>query len=463
MKRLTMIGAAGMFLLLTVGCKRSSDVLATYEGGRITRGEFYQWLDARRISKDLILKRKDQQKSNIERFALERITAREARKAGFDKSDEFTFLKNLAVRNFYAQSLTKNLTESGAFKEKAAKARIIKLSVNTYRINRNRREKLSDAELENAFKEKADKARELIRKLDEGASFDELAKQYSDDFTKRKGGDIGYVVSGMRGEEFSKAVLSVKEGEYTKEPVRIGNAIYIIMVEKIVTLTQDNLDDIIEDKGQREGLKRRLQYGTARRLQEDLLKAKDVEDKTATANLALPNDLLYRVGTVECTVADLNRIFDYIAGKRKQMGRPSMNADERMKREMAKRMLREEVMMREAKRRGLDKEERFKNELAMFLDYNLAGLYEASVITAGVNVKPADVYDYYLANKDRMYTRHERIGGKDVKAAIPFHEVKDMIQHRLFEMKRAEKRNAWNSEILKKYKFKIDESELEGK
>ena len=62
------------------------------------------------------------------------------------------------------------------------------------------------------MKEKEDKARTIIKELDGGLAFDEAAKKYSDDFSKRKGGDIGFVLEGMRGQDFSKAVFAVKSG-----------------------------------------------------------------------------------------------------------------------------------------------------------------------------------------------------------------------------------------------------------
>ncbi|HNW30282.1 MAG TPA: peptidylprolyl isomerase, partial [Spirochaetota bacterium] len=184
-------------------CKRSGDVLATYNGGQITRGEFYEWLEARKMAKDAILKKKSEQKNHLERFATEKLVVREARKAGFDKKEDFLFLTNLATRGFYAQYLGKIISSEGKFSEEAAKARIIKLTVKNYKIEKNNRQKLSDAELEVAFKEKMDKARSIIDELNKGAKFDDLAKKYSDDFSKRKGGDIGYIIQGMRGEEFS--------------------------------------------------------------------------------------------------------------------------------------------------------------------------------------------------------------------------------------------------------------------
>jgi peptidyl-prolyl cis-trans isomerase C len=457
----------GIFVLAVLfgasGCKMSGDVLATYTGGKITRGEFYEWLDARKMAKDAIIKKKSEQKNNLERFATEKLVVQEAMKAGYDKKDDFVFLKNLATRGFYAQYLGKLISSEGKFSEDAAKARIIKLTIKNYKIDKNNRQKLSDVELEAAFKEKTDKARSIIDELKKGASFDDLAKKYSDDFSKRKGGDIGYIIQGMRGEDFSKAVFAVKKGEYTMEPVRIGNAVYIIKVEDREKVTESNIESIIEDKNQQMGLKRRLMYNSSIRLQDSLMKSKDVVNNIDMVSFYDPAALIYKVGAVEFKVSDLNKLVDFIMGKRRKMGRADMPVDEKMKRELAKRFLREEVMRREAVRRGIDKEEKFKTELKYFIDYNLAGTYESEVVLTNITVTPQDVRDYYNKNLDRMYTRNINEGGKNVKKVISFEEARPNIERRMQDIKRSEKRKTWVEELLNKNKYKIDESELAGK
>lgn len=463
MKRCIIL-ALGLLLTLTaIGCKRPGDVLVTFKDGQITRGEFYEWLEARRMAKESVLKKKDQQKSHLERFATEKLVVREAIKAGFDKNEDFVYLKNHATRNFYAQYIGKAISSEGKFSEKAARARIIKLTVKNYKIVNNKREKLSDAEMEVAYNEKMEKARALIAELDKGASFEDLAKKNSDDFSKRKGGDIGYIIKGMRGEEFSSAVFAVAKGTYTKEPVRLGNGVYVIMVEDVTDLTEDNIEDVIEDKMQQAGLKRRLTYNAAMGLQERLIQAKDVTNNIETASLFNPAAPLFKVGEKEFAVADLNRLMNFILSKRKKMGRTEMQIEDRMKRELAKRLLKEEVMMREAIRRGIDKEEKFKSELGYFIDYNLAGSYESEVALTGITVTPLEVRDYYTKNLDRMYTRNSNEGGKSVKRIIPFEEVRKNIENRLYDARKAEKRKTWVAELLSSNGFKIDESELEGK
>ncbi len=462
MKRIIIAAVAGVVLVGGIGCKRAGDVLATYKDGQITRGDFYAWMDARKMAREAILKKKSQQKSNLERFAVEKLAVREAEKAGFDKKEDFIFLKKFAEKNFYSQYMGRLMSEEDDFEEKAAKARIIKLTVKNYRTSNNRREKLTDREMDAAIEEKMEKARSLVGELEKGVSFEELAKTHSDDYSKRKGGDIGYVIEGMRGEDFSRAVFSVKPGEFSREPVRSGNAVYIIKVEEVVTLTPKNIEKVIEDKAQAMGMKRRLVFNSTQRMQDKLLKAKDVENNIDTANLSDGKALLFRVGTGEFMVEDLNRLIAFIEKKRKTMGRTAAPMDEKMKRDLARRILREDVLMREARKKGLDKDEEFGRDLDFFIRYNLAGTYETEAVLAGITVAPAEVMEYYQKNRDRMYTRNKKQGAQTVKTVVPFADVKQSIERRLLDMKKSEKRKAWVAELLSKNNFKIDETELEG-
>jgi parvulin-like peptidyl-prolyl isomerase len=463
MKKITLLAIGLAMMLAATGCKRAGDVLVTYKGGQITRGEFYDWLDARKMAKDAILKKKSQQKSHLERFATEKLEVAEARKAGFDKSDDYQYRNKFAERSFYAQYMGRLISTEGKFSEKAAKAQIIKLTVKNYKIVNNKREKLSDSEQEAAFAEQKEKARSIIKELDKGSSFSDLAKKYSDDFSKRKGGDVGFVIEGMRGEDFSKAVFAVKKGEFTKEPVVLGNSVYIIKVIEAATITEKNIEDVIDDKAQQEGMKRRLTYNSAQRLQDNLMKVKDVENFTDTVNLSDPAAVIYKVGNVQFTVGDLNKLVGYVMENRKKTGHGGVQIEEKMKREWPKRLLREEVLMREAIKRGINKDEKFKKELKFFSDYNLAGTYEAESVLTNITVTPQDVSDYYNKNMEKMYTRTMNEGGKSVKKVIPFGEVRQSIEYRLNDLKKSEKRKSWVADLLSKNSFKVNDSELEGK
>ncbi len=56
-------------------------------------------------------------------------------------------------------------------------------------------------------------ARDLLRKLEEGKSFEELARDFSLCGSASKGGDLGEFSKGMMVPAFEKALLTLRPGE----------------------------------------------------------------------------------------------------------------------------------------------------------------------------------------------------------------------------------------------------------
>ncbi|OOR30099.1 peptidylprolyl isomerase PrsA [Bacillus cereus] len=71
-------------------------------------------------------------------------------------------------------------------------------------------------------------AKEIKKKLDTGTSFEELAKQESQDIlSKDNGGDLGYFGAGKMTPEFEKAAYKLKPGQISN-PVKSPNGYHII-------------------------------------------------------------------------------------------------------------------------------------------------------------------------------------------------------------------------------------------
>lgn len=91
----------------------------------------------------------------------------------------------------------------------------------------------TEEEKAKAEKEAENKAKEIIKKLDNGENFAELAKQYSKDGSAENGGAIGQKFGhGKMVPEFESAAVKLKVGEYTKEPVKTKFGYHIILKTK---------------------------------------------------------------------------------------------------------------------------------------------------------------------------------------------------------------------------------------
>jgi len=75
-------------------------------------------------------------------------------------------------------------------------------------------------------------ALELIQQLDDGADFQELAKEKSTGPSGQSGGDLGWFSPNQMVAPFSNAVQAMQDGEYTSEPVQTQFGWHVILREE---------------------------------------------------------------------------------------------------------------------------------------------------------------------------------------------------------------------------------------
>lgn len=101
---------------------------------------------------------------------------------------------------------------------------------------------MSDEEKEEAEKKALEKAKEVVKKLDDGEKWADLVKEYSDD--KGSVEDEGLIKDFTKGDvvdEFFEATLKLKDDEYTKEPVESTYGYHIIL--KVSNTKKPSLKD----------------------------------------------------------------------------------------------------------------------------------------------------------------------------------------------------------------------------
>ena len=97
-------------------------------------------------------------------------------------------------------------------------------------ITPNYKDGMTEEEKQKAENEALEKAKKVIKELNSGKKFKDLAKKYSaDKANSSNGGDLGYFQLSDMVEEFSNAVKVLKKDEYTKEPVKTQYGYHIIL------------------------------------------------------------------------------------------------------------------------------------------------------------------------------------------------------------------------------------------
>lgn len=134
----------------------------------------------------------------------------------FEDELRLSFQRNKAVKDYIKENVTENEINSYYKDEYAGSisAKHILISTSNGRSE------------EEAEKE----AKEIIKRLDKGEDFSEIAKEKSDDpGSKDNGGDLGYFGKGETVKEFEDAAYALNVNEYTKEPVKTSYGYHIIL------------------------------------------------------------------------------------------------------------------------------------------------------------------------------------------------------------------------------------------
>lgn len=111
------------------------------------------------------------------------------------------------------------------------------------------KEEMSDDEIKKLEDAALKKAKNIIKELDKGTSFDDLAKKNSDDKSNASdGGNLGDFNKGDMVVEFENAAYALKVNEYTKKPVKTKFGYHIILKtgQKDKPALKEVKDNIVE-------------------------------------------------------------------------------------------------------------------------------------------------------------------------------------------------------------------------
>ena len=95
--------------------------------------------------------------------------------------------------------------------------------------------------------EAIENAENIIKQLDQGADFAELAKQYSEDtLSAEKGGDMGLIAPGdFTSEDLEDALFALDIDAYSK-PIRTEQGVQIVQLLEIQESEQEPFDAVRE-------------------------------------------------------------------------------------------------------------------------------------------------------------------------------------------------------------------------
>jgi peptidyl-prolyl cis-trans isomerase C len=166
----------------------------------------------------------EMRKAVLEELVTREVVRQNALKQGLDKNPEVRMQLDLAQQNVLLAAFVQEYVKSHPITDAMIKAEYDKLKAQMGDKQYHARHILVNSKKE---------AEAIIGQLKKGASFEKLAQQKSKDSSAKNGGDLGWNVPASYVKPFSDAMLSLKKGEYTKQPVQTQFGWHIIKLEDV--------------------------------------------------------------------------------------------------------------------------------------------------------------------------------------------------------------------------------------
>ena len=258
-----------LVVLMLTGCGRipklkdGSELVIEMDGLKMTTEEFYQKLkdtygtNALVNSIDELLLNKVYETDDDMKKTIDSQVTAYKNQYGSDFQDFLSYngissekaLKDLLQvslkRELAIKDYAKSLITDKQIKEYYDTKAIGDIKASHILISSDATDSMTEDEKKKAENEALNTAKEIIKKLDNGAKFEDLAKEYSKDSSASDGGNLGYFNRGDMVSEFEEAVVKLEVGKYTTEPVKTKFGYHIIL--KTEKKEKQKLEDIKDD------------------------------------------------------------------------------------------------------------------------------------------------------------------------------------------------------------------------
>ena len=163
------------------------------------------------------------------------VLAQEAAKQGLDKSSEVTQQIALARQTVLANAFVQDYVMNHPVSDDVLKQEYEKLKLNVGTKEYKARHILVETEAE---------AKSIIAQLGKKTKFEKLAAKSKDAGSAEHGGELEWAVPSNFVAPFANAMVALKKGEYTKEPVQTQYGWHVIKLDDVRDLKVPSFDEL---------------------------------------------------------------------------------------------------------------------------------------------------------------------------------------------------------------------------
>ena len=151
------------------------------------------------------------------------LLAQEAKKRGLDKKAEVQAQINMVSKEILQQAMVDEFLSTQPLNETELKTEFDRiLAQNAGRLEYSVRHILVNTE---------DEAKDIIKRIDKGEKFADLAKLSKDTSNSSKGGDLGWQTGAGLVPSFTVAMSKLAKGQVSKEPIKTEFGFHVIQVD----------------------------------------------------------------------------------------------------------------------------------------------------------------------------------------------------------------------------------------
>lgn len=226
-------------------------VIASVNGEDLLESDYQNYLQLRQQQVGPLPDKEKERKVVMDEMIEKMLLAQHAVDNKLDQEPEVSSLMKRVREEILVQAVKRKLLRDHPIGDEDVKKRFEQEVENTHKTEYKVRHILVKEEAE---------ARQLLEQLGKGARFDKLAREKSaDSQSGQNGGDLGWVNQGMVVPEFFNAVMAMKKGAISAEPVKSDFGWHIIKVDDTRPLKIPSFEQFMSDQRARANIYRKMQ------------------------------------------------------------------------------------------------------------------------------------------------------------------------------------------------------------